>query len=93
MASPFITGYYSYCGGSEPVCIEMKFDINLRLTMQGSKEQSELVEFLWIQTLNVTIESDTSNIGWEIDRAGDVSEEEASYHIIYLELLAAFLAL
>ena len=86
---------------------DAKFNTNLRLTKEAK------ADLMWWSSLDrkipwqsplypklpsMTIESDTSNMGWkarqgEHQTGGRWSAEEASHHINYRELLAAFLAL
>jgi len=84
-----------------------KFSRHLTLTNEAKNDlewwcaldrKVRMQSALQSRTPTMTIESDASSTGWgarqdELQTGGRWSKEEASHHINYLELLAAFLAL
>ena len=82
-----------------------KFNVQVHLTKKAREEltwwtslgNTVIESPLCPRTPHLTIESDASNIGWgacqgDLATGGVWSKEEATHHINYLELIAAFLA-
>ena len=106
-ALQFLINFVVLTDQSQQEGSDAKFNTNLRLTKEAK------ADLMWWSSLDrkipwqsplypklpsMTIESDTSNMGWkarqgEHQTGGRWSTEEASHHINYRELLAAFLAL